>query len=283
MRRASRRRFSLVGALVLIVAAAATGVLVHRSEHRSADRPLARIVRVAPDVAAADAAVIVGGTQDELRATRPALALVGRDARSLRLAFGDCPASASICRATGSTRMLSISLARARLVGDARARLPFLASLVGRDATERLDQQDERVLWQVLPAGPRGAQRTRADVPAGQLARAARAIAARAVRAGWSVDVRIYGTAAGALVVTVRLDDRELLESRDTAFLTTLYGRTFRPPVWHTLLLVEGPGGVLEAGAGPGSTVGLGARPVPSAATVSALDGCELDARSRWS
>jgi hypothetical protein len=171
----------------------------------------------------------------------------------MRVRIADCPPATQRCSRKHVSRALTIEPLRPAN-GFLPIRSTFLASLVAYDAAERLGRLGERVDWQVLPGGQRySLLRLSRPVSVARLRRAAVKIAARAAHAGWSLaSIRLYTTAAGAMEVTVRFDDRTLLTNRNTAFASTLFGPSFRPPVWHTLLRVEGPGGVFEGGSGGG-------------------------------
>jgi hypothetical protein len=238
-------RFRLAIGVVAAVAAAGTVVTVLESGD---DAPLARGVVVAPNLSAARGATVTGATPRERHAARAALALIGGEARSMRLRFNDCRPSVLRCRTSHSTRTLYVYTRAAS--GAPRLTSGFLGALVARDAAGRLWERGEHVAWHVGPYGAEGVGRARASVPLARLRSAAHTLATRARRAAWGLSLRLYTTAGGALVVTVELDDRTLLASRNSAFISTLYGPTFHPPVWLTLLLIEGPGGVFEGGGG---------------------------------
>ena len=214
---------------------------------------------VQPDPAAAAAATITGATPAEQRAARASLALVGADARGMRLAFTACRRTDRWCVRSRASRSLTITPPAPTV------RAAFITTLAGRDASARLARSGERLTWRVAttfvrnePVAPQRAV-TRAT-----LTDAARLIAMRAAGAGWTLaPIPLYTTTGGGMIVIVRFGDRALLEHHDDAFQSTLYGPAFRPPLYRTLLLIEGPGGVIEGG---------GAR------AVGALYGSSLDA-----
>jgi hypothetical protein len=264
-----RRTLGIAGA----VAAGLAVVALVVARESGTTRATAPIVAVQPNPAAAAAASITGATAPERHAANAALALVGADARHLSLAFGRCPPTDRYCRYRHATRALSV---RARATDGNRALdilSSFLAAQVGRDAAGRLHDRGEEITWRTEPYGATGFGIHRSLTPRAQVERAARVakvVAERGAKAGWTLaPLRVYRTAGAALVVTVRLGDRTLLESRNSSFLTTLYGTTLRAPIPNTLLLIEGPGGTLvgggarDVGAIYGASLPARAAPVP--------------------
>ncbi len=253
------RRTLLLGIGGFFVASCIAGWFVVRSTTRDSGAQSVRVVVVAPDRAAAATAPIRGATPRERRALRASLALIGVAGASMRVRIADCPPATQRCARQHVSRALTIEPSRPAS-GAFPIRSTFLASLVAYDAADRLARLGERVGWQVIPNGQRySLLRLSRPVSVARLRDAAGTIAARAAHAGWSLaPIRLYTTAAGAMEVTVRFDDRTLLTNRNTAFISTLYGPSFRPPIWHTLLNLEGPGGVYEGGgdAGVGASYG---------------------------
>jgi hypothetical protein len=231
------------------------GVMVHAPVDQV---QRAGFVVVAPDVGAARAAMIEGATPRERLAARASLALVGADARGMRLRFVECPAPFRPCSAERGVRVLTVASGTAR---DEASLVPsFRASLVARDVSGRLRSEGERVGWQVLPNGQPQPSRAVAPVSHAKLFDAAQLVAARAAAAGWTLaPIRLYALAGGAMVVIVRFDDQTLFSNRNTAFGTTLFGKEYRPPVAQTMLLIEGPGDVAEGGMEPGVGSSYGA------------------------
>jgi hypothetical protein len=270
--RSRRLLLSLAVAGLVICGVVGWSVLRH-AEDRGGGGSVG-IVVVAPDPARALKAVVIGGTVGERRAVRASLSLIGADASSMRVRIADCPKTTLRCARQRISRALTIRPPTSPR-GAFPVRSTFLASLVARDAAERLWRLGERVGWQVVPYGQRNVQRRLSrPVSVARLRRAARTIVARAARAGWVLaPVRLYTTAAGAMEVTVRFDDRTLLSNRNSAFGTTLFGRSFRPPIWHTLVMLEGPGGVFEGGGGPGVGASYGADPRRSPPSAAPLPG----------
>ena len=219
----------------------------------------AGIVVVAPDGAAGRAAVIDGATPRERLAAHASLALVGADARGLRVRFAACPAKVPRCAAQHVTRSLTVEAADAS--SDAPALLPaFLGSLVAREVAGRLQAKGERIGWQVLPYGQRETGGAVASVSRPELQQAAQLIAGRAATAGWVLaPVRLYTLAGGAMVVIVRFDDHTLFSNGNSAFRSTLFGQDESPPIAQTMLLIEGPGDVVEGGGAPDVGASYGA------------------------
>jgi hypothetical protein len=245
MRRRTLVTAGAVAAGVLVVAL----VVAHESGDTRATAP---IVAVQPNAVAAARASITGATAPERRAAQAALALVGADARYLSLTFGRCPGTEPSCRYRHATRTLTVQAPESHENRAFDILSSFLAAQVGRDTAGRLHDGGEELTWRTEPYGATGFGIHRVLSPPEQDDRADRAakdVAERGAEAGWTLaPLRVYRTAGGALVVTVRLGDRALLESRNTSFLTTLYGTTLRAPIPNTLLLIEGPGRALVGG-----------------------------------
>jgi hypothetical protein len=242
-----RRRPLIAVGVAAVLAVSLLAVLRHGSH---ATAPRARVVVVAPDPAAAARATVAGATAPERQAARSALALVGPAAARMAVTFSDCPRSRSICRGLSVVRMLRVDPVGSRAAaGPLRAQ--FLGTLVARDAVGRLRARGERVAWRVTEYGQTGPSRGLAPVPLARMRRAAAVVASRAARAGWTIaPLQLFTTSGGAMVITVRFDDRTLLTNSDTAFERRLYGPRFRPPTAHTILLIEGPGDAFEGGGG---------------------------------
>jgi hypothetical protein len=177
-------------------------------------------VVVAPDREAAAHVAVLGASPRERSAALAALALVGADARRLRV---------RVATRTG-TRTLVVDAPDRAGTRASRLTESFLATLVATDAADRLGGR-------------------RVAISPARLERTARVVRARAARAGWKLaPPRLYTTSGGAVVVTVQLDDRTLLGGEDTGFESTLLGTSPGLPVRHALLLIEGPDGVLVGG-----------------------------------
>jgi hypothetical protein len=138
-----------------------------------------------------------------------------------------------------------VRLAVAAVVLVAVAGAAAHAAVPGAKAPDTTDTRASRMTSRFVAMLMTGGGKHPA-IPLAQVQRAARTVETRATRAGWKLaPLRRFTAAGGALVVIVRLDDRTLLGGLANAFRTTL---VLQLPVRHTLLLIEGPDGVLVGG-----------------------------------